>query len=227
MSSPLSLRSGISSREASSTPVAEVSINRGSTVILHDPDRSNPSSTSQAKGAAPTPATRTYDFGDRHVFGPDANQSMLYLDVAKPILLEVLQGYNGTIFAYGQTGTGKTYTMEGDLASLGGTFSAHAGLIPRTLHALFEQLAEDGAQFAVQCSFVEIYNDELRDLNALDFGARSPKGGLRIYEDKESGVRIEGLEETPITSAEEGLEVLKRGSLRRQTAATKCNDHSR
>lgn len=105
---PTPLHSGLSSREANATLVAEVEKTRGSTVTLVDPDPTNTSSSSHAKGAAATAATRTYDFGDRHVYGSDANQSMIYMDVAKPILEQVLQGYNCTIFAYGQTGTGKT-----------------------------------------------------------------------------------------------------------------------
>lgn len=133
--------------------------------------------------------------------------------------------------------------MEGDL-SLAHGISRSAGIIPRTLYSLFAKLAEDKAEFSVRCSFVELYNEELRDLNALEFAepsaassqpmdnragpAAAGTGGLRIYDDKTAGtgVMIQGLEETLITSAEEGLKVLKRGSERRQIAATKCNDQS-
>lgn len=142
-----------------------------------------------------------------------------------------------------------SYTMEGDL-SLDRGISRSAGIIPRTLQSLFHKLAEDKAEFSVRCSFVELYNEELRDLNALEFSEpqsttsqpmdnrgvptnatanNAGGGGLRIYDDKNagSGVVIQGLEETLITSAEEGLKVLKRGSERRQMAATKCNEQSR
>lgn len=136
--------------------------------------------------------------------------------------------------------------MEGDLSPYYGSFSPSAGIIPRTLYTLFEKLAEDHSEFSVRCSFVELYNEELRDLNALEFsemqattqpmdsragagGNAQGAGGLRIYDDKAAGagVIIHGLEETLIRNAEEGIKVLKRGSERRQIAATKCNEHSR
>jgi kinesin family protein 11 len=135
--------------------------------------------------------------------------------------------------------------MEGDLSLTNG-ISRSAGIIPRTLYSLFAKLAEDKSEFSVRCSFVELYNEELRDLNALEFvpepvsaastvdsrsgmAAPPPSNALRIYDDKVSGsgTVIQGLEETLITSADEGLKVLKRGSERRQIAATKCNEHSR
>lgn len=116
--------------------VAHVKATRGTEVKLVDPSPVVPSSSSsnlaaRAAAAPPTSAatqnasgSKTWDFGDRTpegeneprgtVYGPDADQGMLYNDVAKPILQQVLQGYNCTIFAYGQTGTGKTYvTLRG------------------------------------------------------------------------------------------------------------------
>ncbi|KAI5478151.1 kinesin family member 11 [Pseudohyphozyma bogoriensis] len=227
------------SPESTAQPVASVLPTRGPSVTLIPPDSS---STTQQKtynfGARPNPRDEGKPLGN--VFGPEADQGMVYKDVAEPILKQVLQGYNCTIFAYGQTGTGKTYTMEGDLTPNFGTFSPSAGIIPRTLYALFDRLASDGAEFSVKCSFVELYNEELRDLNALEYVeppvqpmdrgvgkvARETEGGLRIYDDSKSGVVIVGLEETLISCAEDGLKVLKRGSERRQIAATKCNERS-
>lgn len=92
---------------------------RGTTVTLTNPSSTiTTSSSSSLIATVQIPATKTYNFGERiedgkkpmgNVFGPDADQGMVYNDVAKPILSQVLQGYNCTIFAYGQTGTGKTY----------------------------------------------------------------------------------------------------------------------
>ncbi|KAL8278654.1 hypothetical protein RQP46_008946 [Phenoliferia psychrophenolica] len=259
---------GLSSQEISqSSPLCAVAHStRGTTVSLTNPSSTITTSSSAALVPAPTlPATKTYDFGERvssdpgrpsrgNVFGADADQGMIYNDVAKPILQQVLQGYNCTIFAYGQTGTGKTFTMEGDLSPYHGTFAPSAGIIPRTLYALFDKLAEDRAEFSVRVSFVELYNEELRDLNALEFseplaagqpmdsrtttsatnlpggtttGAAAGAGGLRIYDDKAgTGVVIQGLEESLISCAEDGLKILKRGSERRQIGATRCNEQS-
>ncbi|TKA51824.1 hypothetical protein B0A53_05176 [Rhodotorula sp. CCFEE 5036] len=267
--------------QAGTPVVAQVKATRGTEVKLIDPSPVVPSTSSSANlaaaaatvaatpaappnGTTPTGGSKTWDFGDRlpegskeprgTVYGPEADQGMLYNDVAKPILQQVLQGYNCTIFAYGQTGTGKTYTMEGNLSPYHGTFHPEAGVIPRTLYSLFDRLVESKCEYSVRCSYIELYNEELRDLNAADpsslLASTSSSGGgagdaaapapspepgssasktLRIYEETKNGstgVVIQGLEETVIQSAEDGLRVLRRGSERRQIAATNCNERS-
>ncbi|CAE6439474.1 unnamed protein product [Rhizoctonia solani] len=186
-----------------------------------------------------TPApTRTYPF-DR-VFGPEADQALVYHDAVAPVLEEVLNGYNCTLFAYGQTGTGKTYTMQGDLSpTLTGNPSADAGIIPRALHKLFLHLENSVSDYSVKVSFVELYNEELRDLLASEFkepsanaqpmGIASGQGtnGLKIFDDAaKKGTFIQGLEEAHVQDAKHAIDVLRKGSERRQIAATKFNDHS-
>lgn len=182
------------------------------------------------------PVSRTYSF-DR-VFGPEADQTCVYREVVEGMLDEVLAGYNCTIFAYGQTGTGKTYTMQGDLGTTAmNTPVADAGIIPRVLHRLFTLLdAVPNSEYSVKCSYIELYNEELRDLLASDFqqptalGGHSTSGqpgGLKIYDDaNKKGVNIQGLEETGIRNAQEGLALLHKGSQRRQVAETKMNTES-
>jgi kinesin family protein 11 len=135
----------------------------------------------------------------------------------------MLAGFNCTIFAYGQTGTGKTYTMSGDMHSTLGLLSDAAGIIPRALHGLFKKLEQDEAESSVKCSFIELYNEELRDLISTDDNSK-----LKIYEDtgKKSGTFVQGMEESHIKSAEDGVKLLQKGSHKRQVAATKCNDLS-
>ncbi|KAJ1977310.1 Kinesin- motor protein, partial [Dimargaris verticillata] len=169
---------------------------------------------------------KTYTF-DR-VYGPDSQQANIYRDVALPILEEVLLGYNCTIFAYGQTGTGKTYTMEGDLSCPHGKCTDEAGIIPRTLFHLFEILDTNRTEYSVRVSYMELYNEELRDLLAT---GDDDQRKLRIFDDiaKDSakkGVIIHGLEELPVNNAVDAIGVLQKGSIRRQVAATKCNDKS-
>ncbi|KAK6502834.1 kinesin motor protein cin8 [Arthrobotrys musiformis] len=166
-------------------------------------------------------SNKTYMF-DR-VFGPEADQSMIYDDVVAPILEEVLAGFNCTIFAYGQTGTGKTYTMTGDMKPYFDTYSDGAGIIPRALHNLFTQLDADGSEHIVKCSFIELYNEELRDLLSVDDTIK-----LKMFEDssKKGGVVINGMEERYAKNASDGVSLLQEGSKKRQVAATKCNDLS-
>ena len=137
----------------------------------------------------------------------------------------MLAGYNCTIFAYGQTGTGKTYTMSGDMTNTLGMLSDEAGIIPRVLEQLFNKLEIEDAENCVKCSFIELYNEELRDLLSVDESAK-----LKIYDDTSrrghATTIVQGMEEKHIKNATEGIKVLQEGSLKRQVAATKCNDLS-
>ncbi|EMR11502.1 hypothetical protein PNEG_00515 [Pneumocystis murina B123] len=163
--------------------------------------------------------TRTYTF-DR-VFGPEADQAMIFDDVVLPILREVLDGYNCTIFAYGQTGTGKTYTMTGDMSNNYGVLSDTSGIIPRTLYRLFSILETENTEYSVKCSFIELYNEELRDLLSIE------DKKVKIFEDTvKKGIVISGMEDIPITNSSDGINLLQMGSHKRQVAATKCNDLS-
>ncbi|OJD20766.1 hypothetical protein ACJ73_07897 [Blastomyces percursus] len=157
------------------------------------------------------------------VFSPAADQSIIYEDVVAPILNEMLSGFNCTIFAYGQTGTGKTYTMSGDMDDTLGLLSDAAGIIPRVLYSLFKKLED--MENSVKCSFIELYNEELRDLLSSEDGTK-----LKIYEDGAKkgnhGTMVQGMGETYIHSASAGIKLLQEGSYKRQVAATKCNDLS-
>ncbi|KAK4680758.1 Kinesin-related motor protein [Podospora pseudoanserina] len=168
-------------------------------------------------------SNKTYNFD--HVFSQAADQVMVFEDVVKPILDEMMSGYNCTIFAYGQTGTGKTYTMSGDMTETMGMLSDNAGIIPRVLQALFAKLELEEKDHCVRCSFIELYNEELRDLLGTDESTK-----LKIYDDNSkkghSTTMVQGMEERHILSATDGLKWLQEGSLKRQVAATKCNDLS-
>ncbi|KAL8185743.1 UNVERIFIED_CONTAM: hypothetical protein K2H54_057450 [Gekko kuhli] len=110
-------------------------------------------------------ARKTYTFD--MVFGAQAKQIDVYRSVMCPVLDEVLMGYNCTVFAYGQTGTGKTFTMEGERSpneEYTWEEDPLADVIPRTLHQIFEKLGESGAEFSLKVSLLEIYNEELFDL---------------------------------------------------------------
>lgn len=168
-------------------------------------------------------SNKTYHFDK--VFSPAADQAIIFDDVVSPILSEMLAGYNCTIFAYGQTGTGKTYTMSGDMTESCGLLTDAAGIIPRVLQSLFQKLEAEETECTIKCSFIELYNEELRDLLSTDDTVK-----LKIYDDNSkkthSATLVQGMEESHITSAAGGIQLLQRGSHRRQVAATKCNDLS-
>jgi kinesin family member 11 len=115
--------------------------------------------------------------------------------------------------------------MQGDLAATPlGNPSAEAGMIPRVLFQLFRQLERGAADYSVRVSYVELYNEELRDL--LSPESENPEQ-LKIFDDAhKKGVFIQGLEEVGVSNAKEALAVLTRGSDRRAIAATKFNEHS-
>lgn len=115
--------------------------------------------------------------------------------------------------------------MSGDMSETLGMLSGEAGIIPRVLHQLFNKLEIDGGEHCVKCSFIELYNEELRDLLSIDESAK-----LKIYDDASrkghAATLVQGMEEKHIKNASEGIKVLQDGSLKRQVAATKCNDLS-
>ncbi|XP_051579257.1 kinesin-like protein KIF11 [Myxocyprinus asiaticus] len=177
-------------------------------------------------GISDKAARKTYTFD--MVFGPSAKQIDVYRSVVCPILDEVIMGYNCTVFAYGQTGTGKTFTMEGE-RSPNEEFTWEedplAGIIPRTLHQIFEKLSSNGTEFSVKVSLLEIYNEELFDLlsPAPDVTER-----LQLFDDPRNkrGVVIKGLEEITVHNKNEVYQILERGAAKRKTASTLMNAYS-
>jgi len=126
------------------------------------------------------------------VFRPDAQQKEVYDYAAQPIINGVLKGFNGTVFAFGQTSSGKTFTMEGpDMDD-----ETHQGVIPRMVWSVFDGMyrADEHIEFLVKVSIVEIYNERIRDL--LD----PSKDNLKIHEDKARGVFVGEVTETYVTS---------------------------
>jgi kinesin family member 11 len=159
---------------------------------------------------------RKYHF-DR-VYDCETNQERLYETAIAPMVDEVLQGFNCTVFAYGQTGTGKTHTMTGEMSSPEGS-----GVIPRAVGHIFRYLNGLGGvnEFTVKCSFLELYNEEITDL--LASGNELPK--VRILEDR-SGVVLQGLEEAHVKNASDVFGILESGSAKRRTAETLLNKQS-
>jgi len=154
-------------------------------------------------------------------------------------LLSATEGVNSTVFVYGQTGSGKTYTMFGPNweHSLRGNMSTEYreqslpedsfcmerterhGIIPRAIYRLFSELIEEGSEYSISCSFVQIYNEKLYDL-LQDKKSEYP---LAVREDKEIGMFIEGLMEYPVINMEECFVLLFTGEKNRIIRQTKLN----
>ena len=117
--------------------------------------------------------------------------------------------------AYGQTGAGKTYTMEGNNFS-----SETKGIIPRSIIEMFSLLEQNRIHYKIRVSYFQIYNENIYDLLTSD------KQNLQIREDKKRGVFVEGLSEYDVSSCEEIFEILQKGSQMRVTGSTKVNDLS-
>lgn len=159
---------------------------------------------------------KTYMF-DR-VIKPSATQEKVYDIVAKDIVKDVLNGFNGTIFAYGQTSSGKTHTMEGKMTG----DPSLQGITPRIIHDIFNHIynMEEALEFHIKCSYFEIYMDKIRDL--LDVS----KVNLSVHEDKNRVPSVKGATERFVSSPEEVLEVIEMGKSNRHVAVTNMNEHS-
>jgi len=161
-------------------------------------------------------AKQNYQFD--HVFDLKSNQKEVYDKAAKPIIESVLEGFNGTIFAYGQTSSGKTHTMSGpDIRDI-----EMQGIIPRMVRTVFNRIetASEEIEFSVKVSMVEIYMEKIKDL------INPSKDNLRIHEQKGKGVYMQDIEEVYISDESEVYDLMKIGNDNRSKASTLMNAES-
>ncbi|RXN29091.1 kinesin heavy chain-like protein [Labeo rohita] len=152
------------------------------------------------------------------VLPPNTTQEQVYDTCAKQIVKGyVLDGYNGTIFAYGQTSSGKTHTMEGQLHN-----SQLKGIIPRIAQDIFDHIysMDENLEFHIKVSYFEIYLDKIRDL--LDVS----KTNLAVHEDKNRVPFVKGCTERFVSSPEDVMDVIDEGKSNRHVAVTNMNEHS-
>nr|GLL41005.1 kinesin-like protein KIN-5D [Ipomoea trifida] len=173
---------------------------------------------------------RTFVFDK--VFGPSTQQKDLYNQAVAPLVDDALEGYSCTVFAYGQTGTGKTYTMEGEGGKeKNGEFHKNAGVIPRAVEQIFNSLESEKAEYMMKVTFIELYNEEITDLLSAEEDSRSFSDekqlkAVKLMEDGKSAVFIKGLQEEIVSSADEIYRILERGSAKKHTAETLLNKQS-
>ncbi|NWH15594.1 KIF3C protein, partial [Grus americana] len=165
--------------------------------------------------AAPGELPKTFTFDA--VYDASSKQADLYDETVRPLIDSVLQGFNGTIFAYGQTGTGKTYTMQGAWAE-----PEKRGIIPISFEHIFTHISRSqNQQYLVRASYLEIYQEEIRDLLAKD---QSKK--LELKENPETGVYIKDLSSFVTKNVKEIEHVMNLGSQTRSVGSTNMNEHS-
>ena len=160
--------------------------------------------------------SETYTFSFDKVFRPDATQEKLFEEV-DGLVQSALDGYKVCIFAYGQTGSGKTHTMQG------GSDSQSWGLIPRSLSKILresEAMRKDGWEWALSASFLEVYNEQLRDLLANDGGSTAP---LSIKHDEDWGTIVTNVSEFRVDSMEQINLLMARAAKQRAVGFTDMN----
>ncbi|CAG9327391.1 unnamed protein product [Blepharisma stoltei] len=169
----------------------------------------------------PTPKPFIYDFvGDE-----DITQEEIFEVIGMPIASSCLAGYNGTIFAYGQTGAGKTFTILGpSTLDVNDIESTQRGLLPRSIEFIFSSVKKEikrcsGLEFLIKCSFLEIYNEQINDL-------LSDQKNLQVREDVKKGVYVDNLQQETVANYEETLELLYKGIRNRHVGATSMNKES-
>ncbi|KAJ4462287.1 putative Kinesin-related protein 5 [Paratrimastix pyriformis] len=152
------------------------------------------------------------------IFSPEESQQAIYAKAARKTIDDVLAGFNGTIFAYGQTGAGKSFTMFGPDISTPDL----KGIIPRAMEHIFTQIASDtkGTEWTVKCSFLEIYNEQIHDL------LNPTSTNLQVRESPGRGVYVGDLKEDYVNTEEEVITLLKTGETARTVAFTEMNSVS-
>jgi hypothetical protein len=196
--------------------VVQISEEHANTITLCDA-----LDTEDGRGAVYSRQSFTFD----RVYGADTTQEELYERSARPAVLSVLSGYNTTLMAYGQTGTGKTYTMEGF------TNEEERGIIPRAVEDVFayinEKRGEGGdTKFLVRASYMQIYNEVISDLLEPPNPALGSRSSLAVRHTPQRGVYIDGLSEWVVRTPEDVYGLIAKGTALRATSATKLSELS-
>lgn len=200
-----------------------VTVNSNHAITIRKPQEgSRVGRPTSARPGTASGRTEEQHFAYDRVFHDASSQDDIYQQACKPIVLSVLEGYNGTILAYGQTGTGKTYTMEG--ASQGDD----RGVIPRAATEIFQYIQDDKpahialengkrSQWLVRCSFLQIYNEKINDL------LQGESNELKIRERGDGEIYVESLSEHVVRGPRDIYELLRLGRAQRNTNSTKMN----
>lgn len=163
------------------------------------------------------------DYYYDNVFSTHDDNSRVYDHIAKRLVRRVMEGYHGTVFAYGMTGTGKTFSMQGTASS--------PGVIPLAITDIFSYIRETPSrEFLLRVSYLEIYNEKIHDLLSMPTTTGLPGGAaqeeIKLREDSKRGVYASPLKEEIVQSPTQLLRVIARGDQARRTASTQFNARS-
>ncbi|KAG8924851.1 kinesin-like protein Klp5 [Tulasnella sp. 408] len=187
-------------------------------VLIFDPKDPDVSRAFEQRGFIPPGSKRYKDqrYTFDRVFDEHVRQIDVFENTTKPLLDGLLTGFNATVFAYGATGCGKTHTISGT--------ETDPGIIYLTMAELFTKIEEkkDDMLVEVSLSFLEIYNEEIRDL-LVDGSIPQPRGGLQMREDKSNRIIVANLTELRPKDADEVKEMVLLGNERRTQSATHAN----
>lgn len=163
------------------------------------------------------------DYYYDNVFTTHDDNSKVYDHSAKRLVRRVMEGYHGTVFAYGMTGTGKTFSMQGTASS--------PGVIPLAITDIFSYIRETPSrEFLLRVSYLEIYNERIHDLLSMATGGNGPgapqQEEIKLREDSKRGVYATPLKEEIVQSPTQLLRVIARGDQARRVASTQFNARS-
>ncbi|XP_035695152.1 kinesin-like protein KIF19 isoform X4 [Branchiostoma floridae] len=197
-------------------PVSDAELEQGATLIAHRVDNNmvvlmdpqeDPDDILRANRSREKQYVFDYSFDGR------STQEEVYAYTTRPLIESVIEGFNATVFAYGATGAGKTYTMLGT--------EHEPGVMARSLNALFEEMyrTSENMVYQVSMSYLEIYNEMIRDL-------LNPESGFLELREDAKGVQVTGLSEVNAKSTKEVMELLQQGNKQRTQEPTKANKTS-
>ena len=161
------------------------------------------------------------DYFYDNVFATHDNNAKVYDSSAKRLVRRVMEGYHGTVFAYGMTGTGKTFSMQGT--------ATNPGVIPLAITDIFSYIRETPhREFLLRVSYLEIYNEKIHDLLSppTTAGLNGAQEEIKLREDSKRGVYASPLKEEIVQSPTQLLRVIARGDHSRRTGSTQYNARS-
>jgi kinesin family protein 18/19 len=178
----------INSRESAFSTVETIQIRGNDIVTVIDPIEYDGIMNNKTR-------TKEQNYAFDIAFTKNSTQEEVYLSTTKFLINDVIEGYNATVFAYGASGAGKTYTMVG--------INDQPGIMVRTVSDLFNEINSlENKDYRIKINYIEIYNETLRDLLGDNADA------LELREDPAKGVSIVGVKDVPVTSATEVFRLL-------------------